>query len=72
VTDIKGGMAWLMPCFGRGLVHFVEWFQGRHSYYIVYEVARGGELFDRLAAVSHFSEPDAKKAMRAILASLSA
>jgi calcium/calmodulin-dependent protein kinase I len=48
-------------------VHFVEWFQSRYSYYVVYEVATGGDLFDRLIGAGHFSEPDAKRAMRAIL-----
>ncbi|OUM53985.1 hypothetical protein BVG19_g3323 [[Candida] boidinii] len=41
------------------IVKLIDWFESKHSYYIVTELALGGELFDRLVQRSFYSEWDA-------------
>jgi calcium/calmodulin-dependent protein kinase I len=49
------------------IVRFVDWFESRDKYYIVTELATGGELFDRICEQGKFTEKDASQTIRQIL-----
>ena len=69
------------------IVAFVDWFESRVSssrceartpligpqdkYYIVTQLATGGELFDRICEYGKFTEKDASQVMREVLESVS-
>ncbi|KAL2016463.1 hypothetical protein VTK56DRAFT_3484 [Thermocarpiscus australiensis] len=49
------------------IVKFVDWFELRNKYYIVTELATGGELFDRICLQGKFTEKDASQTIKQIL-----
>ncbi|OKL58524.1 Calcium/calmodulin-dependent protein kinase [Talaromyces atroroseus] len=49
------------------IVHFRDWFESRDKYYIVTELATGGELFDRICERGKFTEKDATQTIKQIL-----
>jgi len=49
------------------IVHFRDWFESRDKYYIVTQLATGGELFDRICQYGKFTEKDASQTIRQIL-----
>ncbi|KKA29978.1 hypothetical protein TD95_002982, partial [Thielaviopsis punctulata] len=49
------------------IVKFVDWFESRDKYYIVTELATGGELFDRICEQGRFTEKDASKTIKQVL-----
>ncbi|KAA8896120.1 ca/CaM-dependent kinase-1 [Sphaerosporella brunnea] len=49
------------------IVAFHDWFESRDKYYIVTQLATGGELFDRICEYGKFTEKDASKIIRQVL-----
>lgn len=49
------------------IVRFEDWFESKDKFYIVTQLATGGELFERIIAKGHFTEVDAVKIVVQIL-----
>lgn len=49
------------------IVHFVDWFESKDKFYIVTQLATGGELFDRICEYGKFTEKDASQTIAQVL-----
>ncbi|KAI0021010.1 Pkinase-domain-containing protein [Xylariomycetidae sp. FL0641] len=52
------------------IVRFVDWFESRDKWYIVTELATGGELFDRICEQGKFTEKDASQTIKQVLSAV--
>lgn len=60
-------LAMLQKLHHPHIVQFVDWFESKDKYYIVTQLAVGGELFDRICDQGRFTEKDASQTIRQIL-----
>ncbi|KAF2151706.1 putative calcium/calmodulin-dependent protein kinase [Myriangium duriaei CBS 260.36] len=49
------------------IVKFHDWFESKDKYYIVTQLATGGELFDRICEKGRFTEKDASSTIKQVL-----
>ena len=49
------------------IVRFHDWFESKDKYYIVTQLATGGELFDRICEAGKFTEKDASQTIRQVM-----
>ncbi|ODA82881.1 hypothetical protein RJ55_01390 [Drechmeria coniospora] len=52
------------------IVQFVDWFESRDKFYIVTQLATGGELFDRICDQGRFTEKDASQTIKQVLSAV--
>eukprot|EP00826_Nyctotherus_ovalis_P010804 TRINITY_DN12828_c0_g2_i4.p1 TRINITY_DN12828_c0_g2~~TRINITY_DN12828_c0_g2_i4.p1 ORF type:complete len:479 (-),score=99.03 TRINITY_DN12828_c0_g2_i4:215-1651(-) len=53
------------------IIKLYEFAQDTESYYLITELCKGGELFDRISKMKNFSEMDAARIMRSVISAVS-
>jgi serine/threonine protein kinase len=70
MADLNNEVRLLSCVRAPNIVQLVETFIDAEQFYLVMEKVEGGELFDVLATVSHYSEQESRDAFRQIMEAL--
>ncbi|KAH3679550.1 hypothetical protein WICMUC_000883 [Wickerhamomyces mucosus] len=60
----------LEKCNHRNIIKFKDWFESKDKFYIVTQLATGGELFDRIVSKGKFLEKDVISIVKQLLGAL--
>lgn len=60
-------LKFLLELLHPHIVGFRDWFELRTKFYVVTQLATGGELFDRIIELGHFTENDARSVMKQVV-----
>ena len=63
-------VALLRACRHKNIVNLFDFLEEPETYYIVMELCKGGELFDRIVAKKFYNEAEARGVVRQLLVAL--